>query len=128
MTGPRAELDLTALPGPWRFDAACEPRTGDAYFVPARGDTRPAKITCRSCPVRLDCLAHALEHDEQDGIWGGLTRGERVALARRGLTAADVVLADAGGRMPCRHCDATFAYAARLAVHIERAHPQEESA
>lgn len=36
-----------------------------------------AKRICFRCPVRVRCLADALSRDEQEGIWGGLTTGER---------------------------------------------------
>ncbi|MFF4903209.1 WhiB family transcriptional regulator [Streptomyces sp. NPDC001068] len=42
-----------------------------------------AKIVCVTCPVRLDCLAYALDHREQYGVWGAMTERERRALLRR---------------------------------------------
>ena len=56
-------------------DAACAQVDPDAHFPKkeemARG--RSAKRLCREvCTVREECLAYALEHDEQEGIWGGL--------------------------------------------------------
>jgi len=54
-----------------------------------REKMRVAKEVCGSCPMRLLCLEYALEANEQDGIWGGLTRNERNALNRkRILTSA----------------------------------------
>jgi len=43
-------------------------------------DVAAAKRVCAACPVRLDCLSHAVAVGEQDGIWGGLTPDERDAL------------------------------------------------
>lgn len=125
MTGPKIDLGLTALPGEWRFDAACTPATGDQHHPTPGGDTRQAKKRCKGCPVRDQCLTHALDHDEPTGIWGGLTRAERKALKRRGLTTAPVVMTDNTGRLLCEHCDRTFAYAARLRQHLDRQHPEE---
>jgi len=48
-----------------------------------RGDARTAKRFCNECPVKNECLSFALENNEQDGIWGGLTSKERSRL--RGL-------------------------------------------
>lgn len=35
---------------------------------------------CNGCLVKAECLSYALENDERVGMWGGLTRQERVAL------------------------------------------------
>ncbi|MFB7504635.1 MULTISPECIES: WhiB family transcriptional regulator [Streptomyces] len=42
-----------------------------------------AKALCNPCPVRLDCLAHALDHRERYGVWGAMTERERQKLLRR---------------------------------------------
>ncbi|MEU6602800.1 WhiB family transcriptional regulator [Streptomyces flaveolus] len=42
-----------------------------------------AKAVCVACPVRLDCLAHALDHREEYGVWGAMTERERRVLLRR---------------------------------------------
>ncbi|MGC4050639.1 MAG: WhiB family transcriptional regulator [Paludibaculum sp.] len=41
------------------------------------------KALCDGCPVRNDCLAHALAAGERHGMWGGLQPEERAALLRR---------------------------------------------
>ncbi len=38
---------------------------------------------CQGCPVRLECLADALDSRTEFGVWGGLTERERRALRRR---------------------------------------------
>lgn len=49
-----------------------------------------AKAICHRCPVREACLAYALPR-VLDGVWGGTTGRERVALRRRlGITATPV--------------------------------------
>jgi len=35
---------------------------------------------CRSCPVRVDCLLHAINEGEEWGVWGGLDERERAPL------------------------------------------------
>lgn len=37
---------------------------------------------CADCPVRLQCLADALQSASMFGVWGGLTERERRALMR----------------------------------------------
>ncbi|MFB9573149.1 WhiB family transcriptional regulator [Streptomyces yanii] len=42
-----------------------------------------AKTVCFKCPVQLDCLAYALDHREEHGVWGAMTERERRSLLRR---------------------------------------------
>ncbi|WP_063833458.1 WhiB family transcriptional regulator [Streptomyces sp. NRRL F-5727] len=42
-----------------------------------------AKAVCVACPVRIECLAYALDHSEEYGVWGMMTARERRALLRR---------------------------------------------
>jgi RNA polymerase sigma factor (sigma-70 family) len=55
---------------------------------------------CRNCPVRLDCLAHALDGRVGHGVWGGLTeRQRRVLLAQHpGVASWRLALAGMGAR------------------------------
>jgi len=39
-----------------------------------------AKRLCTICPVKADCLRHAIRYDET-GVWGGMTRNERRRVA-----------------------------------------------
>jgi WhiB family redox-sensing transcriptional regulator len=48
----------------------------ESFDVPTR---EYAKGVCRACPVRLDCLRHALEGHERHGIWGGINMANRFA-------------------------------------------------
>lgn len=66
--------------GDWREQAACSSVDPDLWHP--EGDEvitkgRRAKAVCGSCPVQMECLDHALTHDENLGIWGGLTAKER---------------------------------------------------
>lgn len=54
------------------------------------GEPDWVKEYCHTCPVRLDCLGHAMEllkngdaHTTPEGIWGGLSRKERALLLNR---------------------------------------------
>jgi WhiB family redox-sensing transcriptional regulator len=62
--------------------AACGEQAPDALFVSGAAQHR-AKTVCRSCPVRTECLADALDNRVEFGVWGGLTERERRALLRR---------------------------------------------
>lgn len=73
------------LPDPeddWRESAACRGLNSDLFFPvgttgPALVQIERAKAICRTCPVVAQCLQAALEHGEDDGIWGGMTPEER---------------------------------------------------
>ncbi len=66
----------------WAERSACRDSDPDALFVPGAAQHQ-AKRICRECPVRLDCLAEALDNRMEFGIWGGLTERERRSLLRR---------------------------------------------
>jgi len=73
----------------WMRLAACSNSYAEAWF-PAKGQSgHMAKRVCVGgwnappCPVRLKCLAYALDTDQQFGIWGGLSEHERRRLKSR---------------------------------------------
>lgn len=75
----------------WQLEAACRGADPGAFFYldnergEARGTRiRAAKLICRSCPVRSECLKHALDSHEHHGVWGGLTEEERRILRSSG--------------------------------------------
>ncbi|MEV4093836.1 WhiB family transcriptional regulator [Streptosporangium saharense] len=72
----------------WRDRAACRSADDPEIFFPkvsamrgARGaETRAyaaAQQVCARCPVQQECRAYALDRDEQYGMWGGMTPGQR---------------------------------------------------
>jgi WhiB family redox-sensing transcriptional regulator len=66
----------------WPSVAACRSGDPDALFVQG-AEQNVAKRICRSCPVRYECLADALDNRIEFGVWGGMTERERRALLRR---------------------------------------------
>ncbi len=66
----------------WQDDAICSQTDPEAFFPEKGGSTKEAKKICQGCPVRLECLQFALDHDERFGIWGGLSERERRKLKR----------------------------------------------
>ena len=72
----------------WQRAAACRGPIAKVFFPPSAPESRAArearearaKAICRTCVVREDCLAYALEIAEPHGIWGGLSETERRAL------------------------------------------------
>lgn len=82
-----AELVTHPL-GPWVEDALCAQTDPEAFYPDSALSGAPeAKAVCRACPVRLECLTHALEADEMHGIWGGLSSTERRRLKKKGRAA-----------------------------------------
>lgn len=80
----------------WFDGAACRDTDTDLFYAdPPRGANPahdPATIAalgvCARCPVRGECLAHAIEHREQ-GVWGGTTDSQRQRLRDNGAPTVD---------------------------------------
>jgi WhiB family transcriptional regulator, redox-sensing transcriptional regulator len=81
-----AGLNLPHLPG-----ALCEAEGHDPdMWHPengSRAEADAARAVCARCPVRARCLQWALDANEEHGVWGGTSPGERAAL-RRAMRAA----------------------------------------
>ena len=85
--------DISRLPGPnadlwdWQLQAACRSVDTNLFFHPEgeRGPARAnrdlsAKQVCSTCPVLVECRAHALAVREPYGVWGGLSEDDREAV------------------------------------------------
>jgi WhiB family redox-sensing transcriptional regulator len=97
--------DISRLPGPqsdlweWQLHGACRGKDTELFFHPEgeRGPRRSnreasAKAVCATCPVLLQCRAHALAAREPYGVWGGLSEHEREAIIAGQILAADGLL------------------------------------
>lgn len=94
---PHISVSFTRLPPihdqAWRQGAACRGKDvnnwypqatpGTGYEERQRSLEAGAKLVCRSCPVRIECLHHAITAGERHGIHGGLNYDERSALKRK---------------------------------------------
>ena len=49
----------------------CRTADPELYFAESPSDVELAKALCQDCPVRVECLAGALERREPWGVWGG---------------------------------------------------------
>src|SRR5579859_6420373 len=52
---------IAAPTAPWAGQALCAQTDPDLFFSDSVTQTEQAKETCRRCPVRAECLSHALE-------------------------------------------------------------------
>jgi len=43
----------------------------ELFFAETPADVEEAKALCLDCPIRLQCLAGALDRREPWGVWGG---------------------------------------------------------
>lgn len=79
----------------WQMRARCagiyiRSETYDPFYSTDRGGNRSpvnpylvALAFCKECPVRQQCLDHALNERESYGVWGGTTPDERATMLRR---------------------------------------------
>jgi len=65
----------------WQVDASCRGVDAELFFPMTDEEAEASKSICETCPVRLACLAFALERNERFGVWGGLTEKERARLS-----------------------------------------------
>jgi WhiB family redox-sensing transcriptional regulator len=66
----------------WASRAQCKQAKPDELFVKGAAQNR-AKQLCTGCPVKLECLAEALDNEMEWGVWGGMTERERRAILRK---------------------------------------------
>ncbi|MGW1861938.1 WhiB family transcriptional regulator [Streptomyces collinus] len=74
----------------WRDRAACVGEDPDIFFplsdlLAPDAEASLARAICRRCPVIIDCRTWALDHGEDDGIWGATTAAQRRSI-RRAIT------------------------------------------
>lgn len=108
----------------WMDQAACK-GMDPALFYPGPGESgwdHPARKVCAACPVKTQCLDHALANDERFGFWGGTSEKQRRKM-RRGLRELAKCGTDAGyrrhryrGEPQCAEC-----YKAHAAHNREKA-------
>ena len=61
----------------WMADAACKGMDTAVFFETSSVGIAAAMKVCVLCPVRPDCLAHALAHSDMVGVFGGTTTDDR---------------------------------------------------
>lgn len=80
--GPEYEWQRDALCGRVEQTAEAQRQYADRFFPTGRPSPVFKKQMCGQCPVRQECLSHALAYDEP-GVWGGTTQKERELMKGR---------------------------------------------
>ena len=79
----------------WIDQASCSSPSGRANWFAEEGtiELLAALHICRTkCPVKDECLQHAVESGENHGTWGGATPRQRLFLTRKRGQHSDSVL------------------------------------
>jgi len=66
----------------WMDQAACRGKPSQLFFPRNEGVSEEALSFCRRCPVRRECLDHAMAHPGLRGCWGGTSERQRIRLRR----------------------------------------------
>jgi WhiB family redox-sensing transcriptional regulator len=88
------------LPIPdWHLNALCNGMDDEIFFGAEDQRVRPslsrtglalAQSVCEQCPVRFDCLTHALTKPEGYGVWGGTSGRMREEMLFRVMTGESI--------------------------------------
>lgn len=68
----------------WMLKGVCRHEYPDIFFVEAGKSAEEARRVCARCPVLQTCRDWAIATDQKLGIWGGMTRRERIKVANDG--------------------------------------------
>ncbi len=78
-------LDLLDAARPaWMRDALCREYPAVDWYATTGPGQAAAKMVCRRCLVRNECEVYGLTHEAPagDGVWGGLSAGDRREMRR----------------------------------------------
>ena len=81
-------MGVRTLDEVWQLRAACRGPDSSLFFPPSHFERKDekeeretqAKLICRTCPVKRECLDYAIRIREPHGIWGGMNEIERKLL------------------------------------------------
>ena len=82
-TARKAAATLNEAAEDWSTRAACKGLDPSIFYPPTDEEADEAKAICATCPVQADCLEHAIELREKNGVWGGATERERRRMIRQ---------------------------------------------
>lgn len=76
----------------WMAQGLCANLPPSTFFPSDGAGVEVARRICATCPVRAECLEHALAERIDHGVWGGCSERERrrILKRRRAERAAEV--------------------------------------
>ena len=80
--GADLQVSVLATEDDWPLRAVCAGVDPDALFVTGAAQREAAKL-CAGCPVKMECLADALDNQVEFGVWGGMTERQRRAVLKK---------------------------------------------
>jgi WhiB family redox-sensing transcriptional regulator len=73
----KADIPVGLRNNNWMNLAKCKTMEPGKFFSHDGDGVREAQRICAICPVKLACLAYALDNRLNDGVWGGTSEQER---------------------------------------------------
>lgn len=67
----------------WMSRGSCSSVPPSTFFPSDGAGVEVARKICADCPVRAECLEHALFHRIDHGVWGGCSERERRRILKR---------------------------------------------
>ena len=67
----------------WMARGSCAHQPPSLFFPSDGVGVEVARRICFTCPVRDDCLEHALANRIDHGVWGGASERERRRILKR---------------------------------------------
>ena len=67
----------------WMVHGLCRGASPVDFFPSTGAGVDAARRVCMQCPVRVQCLDYALNHQIDHGVWGGTSERERRRILRR---------------------------------------------
>jgi WhiB family redox-sensing transcriptional regulator len=74
---PAGDIAVGLRNNNWMNLAKCKTMEPEQFFPHDAEGVREAQRICAVCPVKLACLAYALDNRLNDGVWGGASEQER---------------------------------------------------
>jgi len=72
----------------WMANGNCASEPPSLFFPSDGVGVEVARRICATCPVKEQCLEHALVNRIDHGVWGGASERERRRILKRRRTAA----------------------------------------
>lgn len=70
----------------WMARGLCTNVPPSTFFPSDGAGVEVARKICASCPVKTECLEHALANRIDHGVWGGCSERERRRILKRRRT------------------------------------------